>query len=164
MKIHKFDGDVNGIKYTFVEFKPFGTFTQKLNTILKAVHLRLLGELITKIKSKKRVRTFLSSLIAKKPKDVLMIYKYGTLHGHTYVNKKGIRKNTQNDKFGQRQVTAFKIISQLYSFTTTDKLTPENLVRTAVQDIIDRNYEYQITMSDESEPWPLYSITFKFLL
>jgi hypothetical protein len=164
MKISKFEGTTNGITYTFVEFKPFGTFMQKLNTILKSVHSKLVDGIIIKTKSKKKVRTYLPSLIAKKPKDVVMIYKYGTKNGHTYINKKGFTKNTKDDKYGQRQVTAFKIISQLYSFTTTDKLTPDNLVKTAVQDVIDRNYEYQITMSDESELWPLYSITFKFLL
>jgi hypothetical protein len=168
MKITKSVGTINNIPYTFVTFKPFGTFYQKINSVLKSVHHKLIIDEdseteILSTKSKKKFKTFLPSLLKRKPKDVLMIYKYGTKNGHTYTNKKGQVKNTANDKYGQRQVTAFKIISELYSFKSDAKLTPENLVKTACQNLLDNYYAYQVSLSDESEPWPLYSITFKFL-
>jgi hypothetical protein len=154
----------NGQAYHFVTFKPFGTFFQKINSCLKVVHLKLVNNVIEKVRSKKRYKTFLASMIAKKPTDVLMIYKYGTKNGHSYVNKKGVRKHTQDDKYGQRQVTAFKVISEFYSFRSDEKLTPENLVRVACQNLLDNYYAYQVSLADESEPWPLYSISFKFLI
>jgi hypothetical protein len=163
--------------YAFVTFKPYGTFLQKMNGLLKLVHHKLIAQTeenedgvmelsdykIVKTKSRKKIRTLLSGLIKKRPKGVLMIYKYGTKNAHSYTNKKGFKKSTNVNQYGTRQKDSFKIISEFYSFVTDDPLTPENLIKVAVKDLMDRYYQYQVSLSDESEPWPLYSVSFKFI-
>ena len=151
----------------FITFFPKGKFYSKVNTMLSLINHKILilndrYEIIKKRSNKKHI-TFIPLMLKHKPKDVLIIYKYGTKHNKTYVNKKGFTKRTNVNQLGQKQQDSFKIISEFYHFITTEKLNKNNLVKFAMTNLIENYRTYQLQLADESEPWPLHSISFKFI-
>ena len=156
----------------YVTYEPKGRFISKIRSILKLVHLRIDSDFnISKVRSKKKYQTFLSALIKQRPIDVLFIYKFGEKPTYTYVNKQG-KKVTRQNKIKYINHKGFTKYRQGYQYTSEwfsknsidKKITAENLIKTASIILINNWFAFQVSFSDESEPWPLQSITFKFIL
>lgn len=141
----------------FVTFTPSGKFISKIRTFLRLSHHKLEENEeeyeIKESKSKKKYLTHLPTLLKKPHRDVLIIYKWGTQSTVSYVNKKGFKKKRNE----------FRYTSEIYSNLTDKKESTANLIKYASQVVLDNYYAFQIEFSDESEPWPLHSITFKFI-
>lgn len=147
-----------------VTFIPSGTFQQKINTLLKTINYKLVfdGEFyIKKTRSKKKTTTYLPSWIKKKPKDVLIIYQFGTKENYTYINKKGFKKKREGFKYASYFYNF--IDENLFTLSNFGKITKESLIITACEILIQNYYAYQVSFSQESEAWPLHSVSFKFI-
>lgn len=143
----------------YITFFPKGKFFSKISTFLRLGGFKLNIDdndyEIVRGRFKKKIKTFIPSMLNNKVQDVIFIYKFGTKHSHTYINNKGFTKHRQGFRYANVFFNHIK--------NKEDKLTKENLIKYAAKYLIDNWFAFQISFSDESEPWPLHSISFKFI-
>lgn len=132
-------------------------FFSKVKSYLKLAHLKLYlftnSFEIHSYRSKKKYKTFVPTLLneTKPLNDVLFIYKFRK------PPEKMVSKNI-NDPGNYAYRTMF-----FKDYAPNVKMTMENIFLESANFLIEHYYEMQISISESSIFYPLYSITLKFI-
>ena len=148
-----------------VTFYPSGRLISKLRTILKLVHYKLDAYFqddetepiyynITKSKSRKKYITYLPTLIKSHYKnDVVIFFKFK--------KRKGLRIDNDNDN--PSNFYYFNWYMNANSAGARKKITPENILVTAVELALERYDEMIRKFGLEYEYAPLHSLVIKMI-
>ncbi len=137
------------------------TLMRKINSFLKLGNMKLHFDSwesvyeIWDFKKKKSRISYISKFLKKiKYREIIFIYKWGTSETgvYGYTNKKGKKKRR----------SGFSYTSEYFSNLTTEKPTTYSIIKYCSTYLLENFHKFQVELSDESEPKPLYSITIKF--
>ena len=142
-----------------VTFFPRGKFISKIRTLLKLIHYTIKSDNIIdyeirKTKSKKRYITYLPTLIKSNYKTEVIIY---------FKFKKTKKLRVDNNDDNPANFYYYNWFFNLQSYGNRKKVTPENLIYTAVELCIERYSQMIMKFGEEYDMGSLHSLIFKFI-